>query len=72
MQKFLPLPNVSITCATCAKQAEQIVDFLSRHASDLPCGSFYIRDECVICVTSIKESQIAYIQGVIVGFLLSK
>ena len=70
-RRFLPIPNVRITCATCAKQAEQIINFLNRHADDLSCNLFYVRD-CVIYATAIKESQIGYVQGVIAGYLLSK
>ena len=72
MRKFLPIPNVSITCTTCPQQAEQIVNFLNSHANDLPCKSFYVQNGTVICATAIKQSQIGYIQGVIAGYLLAK
>jgi hypothetical protein len=71
-RRFQPLPNVSLICANCEKQAEQIVEFLNRHAGDLPCKSFHVQNGTVVCASQIKESQIGYIQGVIAGFLLSK
>jgi len=71
MRKFLPIPNVRLTCANSDKQAEQIVNFLNSHYSDLGV-SFHIENGCVICADCIKQSRIDYILGVIAGFLLSK
>jgi hypothetical protein len=70
MEKFRPIPNVRLTNATCLHQAEQIVTFLNSHSSELHC-TFYARD-CMIYATSIKQSRIDYILGVIAGFILSK
>lgn len=70
MQKFRPIPNVRLTNATCLNQAEQIVNFLNSNSSTLGC-TFY-RRECAIYATSIKQSRIDYILGVIAGFVLSK
>lgn len=71
MRKFKPIPNVSITCASCPQQAEQIVNFLNQHRTVLGL-TFHVQSQRIVVADFIKQSQIGYIQGVIAGFLLSK
>ena len=69
-RRFPPIPNVQITCANCPQQAEKIVNFLNQHHTDLGV-TFHIQNSCIVVADRIKESRIAYIQGVIAGYLLN-
>jgi hypothetical protein len=73
MSRFDPLYHIRMTCTTDPRQAAYIVEFLNKHTEELSCNntSFYVRD-CNVYATCIKPSRIEFINGVIIGFLLSK